>query len=33
MVVDRNHYIWMVGGQGIDKIWRGRVNKLGFLIQ
>ena len=33
MVVDRNHYIWMVGGKGIDKIWRGRVNKLGFLIQ
>ena len=33
MVVDRNHYIWRVGGQGIDKIWRGRVNRLGFLIQ
>lgn len=33
MVVDRNHYIWMVGGKDINKIWRGRVNKLGFLIQ
>lgn len=33
MVVDRNHYIWMVGGKDINNIWRGRVNKLGFLIQ
>lgn len=40
MVVDKNHFIWMVGdnnigsnNSSIGKIWRGRVNKLGFLIQ
>lgn len=42
IVVDKNHFIWMVGGDAanndgnsdaINKIWRGRVNKLGFLIQ
>lgn len=33
MIVDRNHFIWMIGGNDINEIWRGRVNKLGFIIQ
>ena len=33
IIVDRNHFIWMIGGNDINKIWRGRMNKLGFLIQ
>lgn len=33
MVVDRNHFIWLMTGQPLNEVWRGRVNKLGFIRQ
>lgn len=35
IAIDNNHYIWVVfGGDGTtNSVWRGRLNKLGFLIQ
>lgn len=36
MVVDHNNYIWMIWNKGTnysDEAWRGKLNKLGFLIQ
>lgn len=33
MIVDKNHFIWMIGSDPIGATWRGRVNKLGFLKQ
>ncbi len=41
MVVDKNNYIWIIigqktpaaGGTAAGEVWRGRLNKLGFLIQ
>ena len=35
LVVDNDHYIWLVfGGNGsANEVWRGRMNRLGFEIQ
>lgn len=33
MVVDRNHFIWLMTGQPLNEVWKGRVNKLGFIRQ
>lgn len=41
MVVDKDNYIWIIigqktpatGGTTAGEVWRGRLNKLGFLIQ
>lgn len=36
MVVDNDNYIWLVWGDGVlytDEVWKGRLNRLGFLIQ
>ena len=31
-VVDNNHYVWFMWGK-TGKVWRGRINKLGFVNQ
>jgi len=35
MVVDPNDFIWIIWskGQKKDEVWRGRINRLGFLIK
>lgn len=36
MVIDNDNYIWLVWGDGVlytDEVWKGRLNRLGFLIQ
>lgn len=36
MVVDKDNYIWLVWGKGAsytDEVWKGKLNKLGFIIQ
>lgn len=36
MVVDKENYIWMIWNKGAtysDQVWRGKQNKLSFLIQ
>lgn len=41
VVVDNSHYIWLFGGQshsgdaieGVKEIWKGRINRYGFIIQ
>ena len=33
MIADKYDFIWMIGGSTMNQVWRGRVNKLGFIIQ
>lgn len=35
VTIDKEHYIWMVfgGDNAPNKVWRGRLNRLGFIIQ
>lgn len=35
IVIDNQNYIWIIfGGNGMENaVWRGRLNKLGFIIQ
>ncbi|WP_321333629.1 DUF6242 domain-containing protein [uncultured Bacteroides sp.] len=35
MTVDENNFIWITWskGQNDDEVWRGRINKLGFLVK
>lgn len=35
MVVDQNNFIWIIWSKGLkqDEVWRGRINRLGFLIK
>lgn len=36
MTVDKDNYIWITWGRGIsysDEVWKGRLNRLGFIIQ
>lgn len=36
MTIDSDNYIWIVWGKGdgyTDEVWKGRLNRLGFIIQ
>lgn len=33
MTIDKDHFIWITSGAPIGSVWRGRLNKLGFLRQ
>lgn len=33
MTIDKDNFIWITSGTPIGSVWRGRLNKLGFLRQ